>query len=359
MSFLTVSGTVVPIKDGGVEIEYTNVGDRARAWDGTLRQTVTGQRKAYRITTAPMSSGTAASVVTALSCTPPLAIAGDMLPLGVSAVYPELISAAFAQSGTGVRSVLEYRLHEGIIDTPLEWWRGGAGLYTSTAFTTQPTTEGTRLQGWTGRLNGYQAYQTDADAADQPIYALTAMGSTLPSVNFNARPWMYSTSSGLIAAVDGVDQAWSLISVVEITTGVNSERYWFTLRNSTNDNGLHGVGVTLVGADLVWHTLRRQDGTATAVTATSTVVATDGRNNIVTYRFDGTRVKMWANNTLVLNSSLDVATASFNDTIFGAIDRSGNFQWSGWAAEYVYFPGIAISQDTRVAFEGLFGAYST
>lgn len=362
MAFLSISGTTVPVPPDGVEVEYNDVGDRARAWDGTFRTTVTQQKRTYRVRTVPMSSGTAASVVTALSCTPPVPVYGDMLPFVATAGYPELVSETMVSGGTGPRVVLEFRLHEGMMDTPGAWWRGSAGLYTSTGLTTQPTTEGTRIQGWVDRLGSYAMFQPDADAADQPLYALTAMGSTLPSIQLNARPWMFSTSSGLIANVDGTDKAWSLYAVVRIDAGVNSERYFWSIRNSTTNNGLHAVGVTLESGstvNLVWKTLRRQDGSAVATERVSTALVTTGRNYRIAYRFDGTSLKMWANGTLVLSTSLDVGSATFNNTIIGAIDTAGNFQWSGYGGEFVWFPGIAFSADTRAAFDGLFAPYDT
>lgn len=80
MAFLVVSGITVPVTPSGANRSTEEIGDRARAFDGTMRQTVLATKRSWSATTAPLSQANADTLYNALlSTTLPLVCSGDFL----------------------------------------------------------------------------------------------------------------------------------------------------------------------------------------------------------------------------------------------------------------------------------------
>ena len=80
MPYLSVSGTTVEVSArDGVTAEYEEVGDRERAFDGTLRSTVRAWKRVWPVVTIPITRTAGNALVTKLQGTPPLTCSGDLL----------------------------------------------------------------------------------------------------------------------------------------------------------------------------------------------------------------------------------------------------------------------------------------
>lgn len=107
--------TVAVAIDGGVEREYEEIGDRSRTFNGNMRQTVRAWKSNYRIRTAPISTTSAASIISALQGSQPMACWGDLIGVSSSTTanyMGQLVSEAFQPVSSGRRVVLEFRLSE-------------------------------------------------------------------------------------------------------------------------------------------------------------------------------------------------------------------------------------------------------
>ncbi|HEU0052063.1 MAG TPA: hypothetical protein VFQ39_02755 [Longimicrobium sp.] len=109
--FLTVGGQTVPVAPDGANVEYELIGDRARAFDGTMRSARRGVKRRWQIKTAPLTAAETATLETALQATPPVSCAGDLIGATVSC-DPELRSIHLMPSGAGDRRSIEFTLHE-------------------------------------------------------------------------------------------------------------------------------------------------------------------------------------------------------------------------------------------------------
>lgn len=80
MAFLIVSGITVPVAPGGAKRATEEIGDRARAFDGTMRQTIRSTKRNWSATTTPLSQTDADTLYNALlSTTLPIVCSGDFL----------------------------------------------------------------------------------------------------------------------------------------------------------------------------------------------------------------------------------------------------------------------------------------
>lgn len=86
MSFLVVGGITVPIAASSTPSRSDEeIGDRARSFDGTMRQTVIAVKHNHAGETVPISKTDADALVTALQASPPITCSGDWL--GASGSY--------------------------------------------------------------------------------------------------------------------------------------------------------------------------------------------------------------------------------------------------------------------------------
>ncbi len=87
------------------------VGERRRAYDGTMHTSIRGRKRSWNIRTPPLLRATADSLYSALEATPPLACSGDLLGGAVSCHY-ESGGADHPRKQTGEHQVVEFTLHE-------------------------------------------------------------------------------------------------------------------------------------------------------------------------------------------------------------------------------------------------------
>lgn len=83
MSALVVGGVIVPVARGGASRTPVEIGEHARAFDGSPVSDVSAVFDELPITTAPMSPAAAASLRTALRGVQPVPCSGDLLGAAV------------------------------------------------------------------------------------------------------------------------------------------------------------------------------------------------------------------------------------------------------------------------------------
>lgn len=111
MPFLTVTGQTVPVAVGGASEEVELIGDRARAFDGTMRSTRRATKRKWQVKTAPMTTADATSLRTKLLATPPLTCSGDLLG-GTVSCDAEITGVEFVAAAGTDRQAIEFTLHE-------------------------------------------------------------------------------------------------------------------------------------------------------------------------------------------------------------------------------------------------------
>lgn len=83
MAFLSVAGTSIPVAEGSVSRTVVEVGDRARTFDGTLRETIRNRVSQYSGETTPLIWADASSVFNTLNAsTQPQNVSGTLLSSG-------------------------------------------------------------------------------------------------------------------------------------------------------------------------------------------------------------------------------------------------------------------------------------
>lgn len=110
MPFLTVGGVTVEVAPGGSSRAVTEIGDRARAFDGTMRSTVRSRKKVFAFTTVPMTQAAATTLETALNGALPVAATGDRT--GSINTHPEITNVEDVATSGGYRVVYHFTLHE-------------------------------------------------------------------------------------------------------------------------------------------------------------------------------------------------------------------------------------------------------
>jgi hypothetical protein len=110
MAFLIVNGITVPVAVDGAQVEMELIGDRARAFDGTMRSTRRATKRRWKVKTAPMASADA--LLTSLLAAPPIACSGDLLGASLSC-DAEVTSVTYSPAPGGLsRRAIEFILHE-------------------------------------------------------------------------------------------------------------------------------------------------------------------------------------------------------------------------------------------------------
>lgn len=107
MSFLVVGGVTVPVREA--DTSYQEIGERERAFDGTMRSTIRARKRVWTVHTVP-SAGIPA-IYTALIAAPPVSCSGTLLGGAVNC-YPEVSSRAPLKAANGVYESLSFSLHE-------------------------------------------------------------------------------------------------------------------------------------------------------------------------------------------------------------------------------------------------------
>ena len=78
MAFLVIASNTIPVNVVGPVAPRVEIGTRGTAFDGSARSTVRARKGRWSIVTVYMTTAAAATIVTALEGTPPLAATGDL-----------------------------------------------------------------------------------------------------------------------------------------------------------------------------------------------------------------------------------------------------------------------------------------
>jgi hypothetical protein len=113
MAFLIVNGQTVPVAVDGASMEVELIGDRARAFDGTMRSVRRATKRRWKVKTTPMTLAETTQLTTTLTtAAPPIACSGDLLG-GTVSCDGEITSVVFSPAPSGVpRRAVEFILHE-------------------------------------------------------------------------------------------------------------------------------------------------------------------------------------------------------------------------------------------------------
>jgi hypothetical protein len=111
MAFLTVGAIDVPVAQGTPGTDFHEVGDRGRAFGGTMRSTVRARKREFPITTTPMTTTDAAALETALTATQPISFSGDLMGGSVDCHVSELKDEWRKLNGE-LRRILHFLLQE-------------------------------------------------------------------------------------------------------------------------------------------------------------------------------------------------------------------------------------------------------
>lgn len=112
MPFLVVGAVTVPMAASANPTRTDEeIGDRARAFDGTMRQTIRAVKHNHSGETEPMTKTDADALVAAIQATPPITCSGDWL--GASGSYFGLVTGyRGVKTGSGFRIVVGLTLME-------------------------------------------------------------------------------------------------------------------------------------------------------------------------------------------------------------------------------------------------------
>jgi hypothetical protein len=107
-----VNNITVPVAVDGASEEIEVVGDRARAFDGTLRSTRRAAKRKWQVKTAPMATADAQALRSVLlTAAPPLTCTGDLLG-GSASCDAEVTGVEYVANGLKSRQAFEFILHE-------------------------------------------------------------------------------------------------------------------------------------------------------------------------------------------------------------------------------------------------------
>lgn len=107
------SSVTVPVAPGGASREFEEIGDRARTYNGGMRQTIRAWKNNWRFRTAPMTTATAASIISSLQGTQPMACYGSLIGVSSSTTanyVGQLVSEELSEASSALRVTLEFRL---------------------------------------------------------------------------------------------------------------------------------------------------------------------------------------------------------------------------------------------------------
>ena len=110
------TNVTVPVEvQSGHDEEFEEIGDRSRTFNGNMRQTVRAWKSNHTFTTTPISTATAASIISSLQGSQPLACYGDLIGVSSSTTAnfnAQLLTRAYTGASTAKRAVLKFKLME-------------------------------------------------------------------------------------------------------------------------------------------------------------------------------------------------------------------------------------------------------
>lgn len=110
MAFLVVGGVAVPASPSDATEEIVEIGDRGRAFDGSMLASIRARKRVWTIATVPMTIAAAATLRTQLISTS-VSCSGDLLGGSVTC-FPEIVSRPRAKIGATHMVVTHFTLSE-------------------------------------------------------------------------------------------------------------------------------------------------------------------------------------------------------------------------------------------------------
>lgn len=110
MSYLVVGGVTVDVAEGSAQVNVDEIGDRFRAFDGTMNSSIRAYKKSYDITTIPMTDANADTLEAALQGSQPVACSGDLT--GSVNCHVQPLGRREFETAPGRRVVVRFRLYE-------------------------------------------------------------------------------------------------------------------------------------------------------------------------------------------------------------------------------------------------------
>jgi len=116
MAFLKVGSQTISV--ARVDRDVEEIGERARAHDGTMRSTVRARKNVWNITTVPLAMATADTLETALTATASYTVRGTLVATTTAAsvtCHVEMLSSEYLHRPSdtlNVRRTLRFKLHE-------------------------------------------------------------------------------------------------------------------------------------------------------------------------------------------------------------------------------------------------------
>jgi hypothetical protein len=113
MAFLVVGGTTVPVADSTPDVDTQEIGDRARAIDGTMRASITARKRVWTVKTRALTTSEASTLRTTLLSAPTMTATGDWLSGASVTVWPQVgKDTPVVASNGGFRIVMTFTLSE-------------------------------------------------------------------------------------------------------------------------------------------------------------------------------------------------------------------------------------------------------
>lgn len=110
MPFLVVGGVTASVARDTAKRETIEIGERARAFDGTMRSTVRARKYRWSANTTPLTQADADTFIAALNGGLPVACTGDWT--GSVDTHPEVTGLDHVGSGSSYRIIVSFALNQ-------------------------------------------------------------------------------------------------------------------------------------------------------------------------------------------------------------------------------------------------------
>lgn len=110
MPFLVVGGVAASVARDTAARETIEIGDRARAFDGTMRTTIRSRKYRWSARTTPLTQADADTFLAALNGALPVACTGDWT--GAVDTHPEVTGIEHIGAGSSHRIIVAFALNE-------------------------------------------------------------------------------------------------------------------------------------------------------------------------------------------------------------------------------------------------------
>jgi hypothetical protein len=113
MAFLTIDGTAVDVDRENADLQFDLVGERARAFDGTMRSTQRAVKRRWHVITPPIPAAQAEALrLSLVDPAAPRAVGGQMTGGQAVQCEVELGRIKFVSTTAGPLATVEFTLDE-------------------------------------------------------------------------------------------------------------------------------------------------------------------------------------------------------------------------------------------------------